>query len=84
MGVMYQPAFSVKSLDPRVSKKSQLRVVVSVKVSKKATERNLIKRRIKEVWRVVSPKRAVCVYVKKPALLLSFAEIKAELTRLLR
>jgi ribonuclease P protein component len=84
MGVIYQPAFSVKPLDFRTSKMGRLRIVVSAKVSKKATERNLMRRRIKEIWRLLSPKTAVCIYVRKPALLMSFAQIKNELTRILR
>lgn len=84
MGAIYQPAFSIRPLDLRTSKTGKLRVVVSSKISKKATERNLIKRRVKEAWRLISSKQAVCIYAKKPALLMSFAQIKVELTRLAR
>ncbi|MBU1083335.1 ribonuclease P protein component [Patescibacteria group bacterium] len=83
MGAIYQPAFSVKPLNLRTSR-ARLRVVVSGKISKKATERNLIRRRVKDAWRLISSEEAVCIYVKKPALSMSFAQIKAELSQNLR
>ena len=61
-----------------------LRIVVGTKVSKKATERNQLKRRLKEIWRQlpVAPDVAVTLYTKTTTLLLSFAELKTVVTRL--
>ena len=61
-----------------------LRVVVSSKVAKKATVRNLIRRRIREIWRQlpVPPNLSVALYTKTAILDKSFAELKAIITHL--
>jgi len=83
MGIVYQPAFSIRPLNAREAQTSSLRIIVSSKISKKATERNLIKRRFREAWKIVAPPSypAVSIYIKKPAFKMSFAQIKAELAR---
>lgn len=86
MNIVYQPAFSVRPLSVREAKTDSPRIIVSSKISKKATERNLIKRRFREAWRMIAPPNhfAVSIYIKKPALKMSFAQIKAELARSFR
>lgn len=82
-----QAALSVKLLPYSAAKKEDLRIIVSNKVTKKATQRNLIKRRIKEIWRSMfdhKPHPAICVYIRKPALAMSFAELKTELAKALK
>ncbi|MBU1092624.1 ribonuclease P protein component [Patescibacteria group bacterium] len=62
----------------------RLRVVISTKIAKKATIRNLIRRRVKEVWRQLSipTDLVVAIYTKSAILDKSFAEIKTILTNI--
>jgi ribonuclease P protein component len=66
---------------------SRIGIVVSKKISKKATDRNLIKRRVREVMKDLQPTTLshydIVIAVKKPALEKSFEEVKNELTILL-
>jgi ribonuclease P protein component len=57
---------------------------VGVKVSPKATQRNLLKRRLREIWRVMSIPSdvAVTLYTTKTTLGLSFAELKRVVAQL--
>ena len=61
-----------------ISKK--IRVIVSTKVSKKATERNKIKRQLREIWHSLKINQfpSPHVYVKKAALSMSFSQLKDE------
>ncbi len=61
-----------------ISKK--IRVIVSTKVSKKATERNKIKRQLREIWHSLKINQLPLphVYVKKAALSMSFNQLKDE------
>lgn len=64
----------------------KLRVIISSKIAKKATDRNLVRRRIKEVWRQlpIPPDIAVTIYTKATILNQSFAEINNILTGIAR
>jgi len=61
-----------------ISKK--IRVIVSAKVSKKAIERNKIKRQLREIWHSLKAKQLPPphVYIKKAALSMSFDQLKNE------
>lgn len=80
--VVHHPALTLKYVVP--SRRPGLRVVVGVKVSKKATERNLLKRRLKEIWRKLSlpPDVAATFYTKADTLKLSFTELATIVTKL--
>lgn len=58
--------------------------MVSGKVAKKAVVRNLIKRRLRNIWQLVGSGPAPYIYVKKAALAMPFAQLKSELSRLLK
>ncbi len=62
-------------------------VIVSTKISKKATERNLLKRRLRELLKVSSDKLPTSydfvLYTKKGIQNLSFQELKKEFEKLL-
>ncbi|MFH1088626.1 MAG: ribonuclease P protein component [Patescibacteria group bacterium] len=64
----------------------RLRVVVSTKINKKAAARNLIRRRIKEIWRQLPIPTSVVatIYTKVAILDKSYAEIKNILTNIAR
>ncbi len=69
-------------LAPNNLKSSRFTVVVSLKVSKKAVERNLLKRRLREIVRQEITPTAKggfdgLVLTQKPLLELSFAELRA-------
>ncbi|MFA5967357.1 MAG: ribonuclease P protein component [Patescibacteria group bacterium] len=80
--VIHHPALTLKYIEP--ARRSGLRIVVGTKVSKKATERNQLKRRLREIWRSlpIVPNVAATFYTKSTVLPLSFAELKAVVTRL--
>jgi ribonuclease P protein component len=80
--VIHHPALTLKYLRP--SRHPSLRVVVGVKVSPKATQRNLLKRRLREIWRVIPIPSdvAVTLYTTKATLGLSFAELKRAVVQL--
>ena len=61
-----------------------LRIVVGTKLSKKATVRNQLKRRVREIWRqlAIPPNVRITLYAKQPALSIKFAELKLALVRL--
>lgn len=54
-------------------------IVVSKKVSKKAVERNRIKRRIKSVLQTTSTQKPLVIICRPSVLALSFSELKAAL-----
>jgi len=74
-----------KSNAVRFSNK-RLRVVISTKIAKKATIRNLTRRRIKEIWRQLPIPTSVVatIYTKTAILDKSFTEIKNILTNIVR
>jgi RNase P protein component len=82
-GYLDSPAFTLKYPPARDSAK-RIRIVVSAKVAKKATQRNLIKRRLRQAWGLVGGGQPPHLYIKKAALTMSFAQLKAELSRLLK
>ncbi len=67
---------------------SRLGVTVSKRVNKRAVVRNLLKRRIKEVFRTSLPEIAdgydVVIIVRQSATQIGFQELKGELLRALR
>jgi len=79
---IYHPALTLKYVKP--SRRPGLRVVVGTKISKKATERNRLKRRLREIWRnlAIPANVAATLYTKPITLTLSFAELKAAVTKL--
>lgn len=81
--VIHHPALTLKYLRP--AKHPGLRVVVGGKVSRKATERNLLKRRLREIWRTlpIPPDVAATLYTKSATLNLSFAELTGAVTKLI-
>lgn len=62
------------------------RVIISTKISKKATQRNRIRRRLKEAWRSLSGAHVSppYIYVRKMALGMSFVQLKRELEKTLK
>jgi len=83
----HQSAFRLE-LTPLRSSEVDLRVVVSTKVTKKAVERNRLKRRLREIWRALSPiplrppaspGYRVTVYTKKIALETGFSDLSRQL-----
>ena len=79
------PAFILK-YPSGVKLQDEPRVIVSTKISKQATQRNRIKRRLKEAWRSLSGVQVPppCIYVRKVALGMSFAQLKMELEKTLK
>ena len=82
-GYLDSPAFTLK-YPPVSGQAKRIRIVVSAKVAKKATQRNLIKRRLRNIWQLIGSGQPPYLYIKKAALTMSFAQLKAELTRLLQ
>ena len=62
------------------SNDSELRVVVSTKIAKKAVDRNKLKRRLREIWRALPHEKGarVTVYTRREALNLDFASLSAQ------
>jgi len=83
-GYLDSPAFTLKYPPVRDRVAKRIRIVVSAKVAKKATQRNLIKRRLRHAWQLIGSGPLPYIYVKKAALLMSFAQLKAELSRLMK
>ena len=79
---IYHPAFTLRYTP--TAKPAPLRVAVGNRLSKKATVRNQFKRRVREIWRTLAiPSNiAATLYPKPPALTMTFAELKAALTKL--
>lgn len=80
--VVHHPVLTLKYVRP--SRHPGLRVVVGMKTSKRATTRNLLKRRLREIWRELPIPADVLatLYTKAEALKLSFAELRAVVVRL--
>jgi len=80
--VVHHPALTLKYVRP--SRRPGLRVVVGVRVSKKATERNLLKRRLREIWRQlpIPLDVAATFYTKQITLKLSFSELQTAVVKL--
>ncbi|OGB74264.1 hypothetical protein A2V68_00670 [candidate division Kazan bacterium RBG_13_50_9] len=77
-------AFTIKHTHP-AHPLGRPRVIVSTKVTKRATQRNLIKRRLRELWRELGKDhQSPHIYVKKAALAMSFAELRAEMAQALK
>ena len=74
--VIHHPALTLKYVRP--ARRPGLRVVVGVKTASKATQRNLLKRRLREVWRAaaVPPDVMATIYTSKATLDLSFTDLK--------
>lgn len=83
----YSPLFTFKALKTK-EPQSRFGVVISAKISKKATERNRIKRKITEIIRFnlpkIKPGILTMILVKKTVLTKTFQEIKAETEALLK
>ena len=64
----------------------KIMIVVSKKVSKRAVDRNKMKRRVRAIMRIVAPKPGPAgvlgVYIQKQALTTSFIDTKTQLTEL--
>jgi ribonuclease P protein component len=75
-------AFSVYYKD--VGEKVNPRVVVSLKVEKRAVVRNRIRRQIKEILKDISPTLGIMVITKQLVLKKSFQEMKEELIGLIK
>lgn len=75
-------SFSVNIL-PAKTGQTKIGVVVNKKVAKKATDRNAIKRKVREALRLLLPElktgQHIVVTVKKDSLEKEFSEIKKEL-----
>jgi ribonuclease P protein component len=76
----YQPLFGIKILQKNNNRFNRFGILLSTKVSKKAVERNLYKRRIKAILNLEKPKLKVgydCVIVVFPVILgKSFQDIQ--------
>jgi ribonuclease P protein component len=74
--------FSVHYLPNRLDF-TRVGIVVTKKISKKAVERNLLKRRVREVAREIQPNIVghydIVISIKKPLLEKDFADLKSEL-----
>ena len=75
-------AFSVYYKD--VGKKVSPRVVVSLKIDKRAVVRNRIRRQVKEILKDISPTLGMIVIIKQLVLKRSFQEMKKELLELIK
>ncbi len=73
---------SLKAVSSDVSKPG-VRVVVSKKVVNKAVTRNLIRRRIKGLFKEIGPKILVVFYVKKGVDGISLKELRKEVIYLI-
>jgi len=82
-GYADSPAFTLK-YPPEGEQTGKLRVVVSGKLAKRATQRNLIKRRLKNIWQLVGAGQPPYIYVKKAALAMSFQQLKDELAKAIK
>ena len=82
-GYADSPAFTLK-YPPTRDQAKRIRIVVSAKVAKKATQRNLIKRRLRNIWQSVGSGPLPYIYVKKAALTMPFAQLKSEFQRLIK
>jgi len=78
---IFLPEFIIK----HKSNKEEVKVgfIISTKVDKKAVQRNLLKRRLREVMRGLLPriksKHSLLIIAKKPAVKLKITEIKSRL-----
>ncbi|MFH0912380.1 MAG: ribonuclease P protein component [Patescibacteria group bacterium] len=84
--VIHHPAFTLRYSGARPPRPVKLRVVVSTKLSKKATERNRLRRRVREIWRVLPVTTlppVVTIYMKSLSLNMSFAELRMAITRII-
>lgn len=74
--------FSVNVLPNRFAS-TKIGVVVNKKVSKKATERNTVKRQVREIVRLLLPKlkrgQSIIVTVRQPALAAEYKTMESEL-----
>lgn len=75
-------AFSVYYKD--VGKKVSPRVVISLKIDKRAVVRNRIRRQIKEILRDISPTLGIIVIIKQLVLKKDYQEMKQELIGLIK
>lgn len=68
---------------PSGSQDKELIIVAGTKVSKKATDRNLIKRRIRSIFRELTKKgnKEYTVIVRSNALNLDFKQLKQEIKK---
>jgi ribonuclease P protein component len=77
--------FSINYL-PAKRDLSRIGIVVSKKITKKATERNLIKRRVREIARELHPRLKgnfdIIISVKKPVAEADFQEMKNTITKM--
>jgi len=80
--ILYHPAFTLKYFS--TNKTVKLKIAIGNKLSKKSTERNQFKRRVKEIWRTLNipPQLAITLYPKSIALTLTFTELKTALNKL--
>ncbi len=74
----YSPFTVFPSKNPGATKHQ---IVVSKKVSKKAVERNLIKRRIKSILQTTSTQKPLVILCRPSTLTLNFNELKEVLLR---
>ena len=76
------PSFVIKT-NPRGPQRKPLVVVIGTRVSKKATERNLLRRRIKAIMQPIVRKleRDFVVIVKPGAERLTYQELKNEIEK---
>lgn len=79
--------FSINYL-PSKKNVSRIGIVVSKKITKKAVERNQIKRRVREIAREIHPKLKghfdIIISTKKPALEADFATMKQTLSEMFK
>ncbi len=85
--VLYSPHLSLFVFKHKIDKPSRFSFVVSSKISKKATKRNLLRRRgydvISEVITFTKASSLCVFYFKKGSDKISFAETKKEIISLL-
>jgi len=78
---VFGKVFNIRFL-PNLEKSSRISVIVSNKISKKATARNLIKRRVREIIRKILPKLKqnydIIITVLSPASSLDFHQLESE------
>ncbi len=78
----YSKSFILRFL-PNLEKNSRYAVIVSNKISKKATERNIIKRRVREIIRKYNPetkgKFDIILTILPNAAVLSYSDLEMEM-----
>ena len=76
--------FSLKAIQADFKAPTDVRVVASKKIIPSAVSRNRLKRRVRAIFNEVQPSIQAVFFVKKGAAVISFNEMRREITFLLK